>query len=380
MSQSDNSTNLPVLADTGTREESTRARIDNWLTGSKHQRYPAAVCRIGVGLAVLGLLLVNFSTRQVWAGQASIWAGPGRDAVAFPEFNLLSGASADILTLAYVITLIAAAMFAIGLITRPVNLVLLVGFIAITSQNPVVGLQADNLLRLALLWMLLMRTADVWSIDRLRRNWRMHSPGRRRLIREHRSWDSDDVLVPWLANGLHNIGLIGLCAQVALLHLSAGLDKVTQTAWQHGTALYSTLQLPEYRFYPWVNDALSQNAFPLAVVTYAVMFSQLFFVPLLANRITRAAVVWVAVVVNVFFGLLLAQPWAALTIIGVTMLFASDRALERVAVPRIRFSVLRPAAGWIADRGYDVADWVVAMWTEYVLTAYDAVKFKMTGR
>lgn len=338
-----------------------------WLLQDRQQAYCAAACRLGIGLAVFGMLAVNYSSRQIWAGQASVWAGPARDAKSFLELNILNGASADVATLVYVVTMLAALLFMVGAFTRPMNVVVLIGFIAVSSQNPVTQLQADNLIRIGLLWMLLMHVGEHWSIDRWRRELRgrrVDSP-RRRILQSRRSWDSVDVLPRWLLNGLHNVGLIGLAGQIALLYLAGGFHKVTQASWQHGTALYSTLQLPEFRFYPWVNNLISENSFLLALATYAVLVSQLFFVPLLINRVTRIAVVWLAVLVNVFFGILLAQPWAAVAVISVTLVFASDAALERAACR------LRQANAF---------DWFVAAWTRFVLTPYDAVKFKLTGR
>src|SRR5699024_1161471 len=202
------------------------------------------------------------------------------------------------------------------------------------SQNPVVGQQTDTIIRLALLWMILIRTSDVWSVDRWRRAHRTSNGngyGRRRLV-TFRSWDSADILPEWLLTGLHNIGLLALAGQVAVMYVAGGLNKVSDQAWQHGTALFSTLQLPEFRFYPWVSDLISHNTVLLAIATYAVLLSQLFFVPLLVNRVSRAVVIWTAVVVNAFFGLLFAQPWAGIAIIAVTLVFASDSALQRLTI------------------------------------------------
>lgn len=364
------------------RTHQVRGRIGYWLTALRHQRYGIAACRIGVGLAVSGLLITNFSTRDMWAGQASVWATPTREALTFPEIALLSGASSDVVTAAYILTLLAAICLTIGLLSRLANAVTFIGFVAIVSQNPVVGQQSDTIIRLALLWLILTYSSDVWSVDRWRRT--RHGNGRRRMV-SFRSWDSADILPGWLLTGLHNIGLVALAGQVALMYVAGGLDKVSDQAWQHGTALYSTLQLPEFRFYPWVSDLISHNTVLLAIATYAVLLSQLFFVPLLLNRVSRAAVIWTAVIVNVFFGLLFAQPWAGIAIIAVTLVFASDASLRRVTtsakpVTHRAGEVTGNVTGALAGAGYVALDWLTALWTDYVLTVYDAVKFKITGR
>lgn len=293
-----------------------RLRFERWMTLTRHASYAAAACRIATGLAVIGLLLSNFSTRSLWVGQASVWAEPARRSSSFPELALLRGVSDDVLFVVYVVTLLAAFAFVIGWRTKAANVVTYVGFIAIVAQNPVVGVQADNLLRLTLLWLLLMRTSDHWSLDARRRA---------RVARgdvDQRS--SDDVLPPWLSNSLHNTGLVALGAQTIIAYTAAGLAKVGQAEWQHGTALYTTLQLPESRPYPALSDLVSSNQVVLAGLTYAVLLSQLFFAPLLLSRISRRVVLVVSILVAFVFAVLFAAPWAQLAVVAVTLLFVSD--------------------------------------------------------
>ena len=301
---------------------STDGFVD-WMTAKRHAAYAVAACRIGLGLAVVGLLASNFSTRSTWIGQASIWAGPTRSFSTFPELALLRGASPDVLLVVYAITLLAAIGFTIGWHTKATNVVTYVGFIAVVAQNPVVGVQTDNLMRLALLWMLLTRAGDHWSWD-ARRRMRMEYGE----IKE-RAWD-EQVLPGWATNAFHNAGLIALCTQTVLAYTAAGLDKVGQSAWQHGTALYTTLQLPESRPYPKLADFVSESHVSLAVLTYMVLLAQLFFAPLLLSNISRRIVVVLAVVVAVIFAVLLAAPWSQLAVIAVTVLFVSDDTWLRI--------------------------------------------------
>ena len=300
-----------------------RVRFEHWMVDARHASRGAAAVRIGTGLSVIGLLLANFTTRDVWVGQASIWADPARSVSTFPELTLLQGVSGDILTVGYVLTILAAAAFVAGWHTKAANVVTYIGFIAIVAQNPVVGVQADNLVRLTLMWLLLMRTADHWSID-----------ARRRELLEHgdatpAAYEAD-VLPTWVANVMHNAGLVALLAQTVLAYTAAGLDKVSQDVWQHGTALFYTLQLPESRPFPGVSDLISNSQVLLAVLTYTVLLVQLFFAPLLISRYSRGAIIVAAVVVSVLFAVLFAAPWSQLAVISVTVLFVSDRGWERI--------------------------------------------------
>ncbi|MGJ9421656.1 HTTM domain-containing protein [Aeromicrobium sp. CF3.5] len=298
-----------------------RRGFERWMVDERHARRGAAAVRIGTGLAVLGLLLSNFTTRDVWVGQASVWAEPARSISTFPELALLRDVSGDVLSVVYVLTLLAAVAFTLGWRTKAANVITYIGFIAIVAQNPVVGIQGDNLLRLTLLWLLLMRTADHWSLDARRKD---------KLARgdaDAKAYEAE-VLPAWISNLLHNTGLAALAIQTMLAYTAAGLGKIAQDIWQNGTALYFTLQLPESRPYPGLSDLFSSSELVLAFVTYLILLTQLFFAPLLLSRYSRPVVIGSAVVVSVLFAVLFAAPWSQLAVVAVTVLFVSESTWE----------------------------------------------------
>ena len=347
-----------------------RGRVDDWALGEKHALRAAAVCRIGTGLAVLGLLLSNLSTRDMWVGQASVWAEPARAISRFPELRLLDGVSPDVLTLIYVVTMLASLAFVLGWHAKAANVVTFIGFIAVVGQNPVVGSPGDNLIRLTLLWMLLMRSSDHWSLDAARR--------RRRLAAGKEASREEDALPPWLSTGLHNVGLLALGAQTVLSSMAAGLDKVAESSWQQGTALFSTMQLPEFRPFPGLSDLVSESTVLLALLTYGVLLSQLFFGPLLLNTLTRRIVVVLAVVVNVLLAVVLGQPWSAVGTVAVIFLFVSDATWERVEDSVLL--AVQPVTDWLAERGYDVLDRLDDVRYKLVLPVVDWVRFTLLRR
>jgi len=351
------------------RFASVREQAEHAIFDRKLALHGAAAVRIGTGLAVLGMLVSNFSSRQLLAGPASVWADPARAVSSFPELALLRDVSPDIVTLVYSLTMLAALAFVLGWHTRLATVLTLVGFIAIVGQNPVVGGQGDNLIRLTLLWLLLVQTASVWSLDA----WRKARAARRR-----RPWDPEEVVPEWLSTSLHNLGLVGLGIQTVLVYMSAGLDKVSQDAWQHGNALYYTMQLPEYRPFPWLSDLLSGSTVLLAVVTYAVLLVQLFFGPLLVNRHTRALVLTLAVVVNLLFAVVFAVPWSSLSIIAVTCLFVSTATFE--ALDGWLRDLLAPVGDWLVERGYDVADGLDALRYRLFFPVVDWVRDRLPSR
>lgn len=347
-----------------------RGRVDEWVVGERHAVRAAAACRVGTGLAVLGLLLSNLSTRDLWVGQASVWAEPARAISRFPELTLLDGVSSDILTLIYVITMLASLAFTLGWHAKAANVVTFVGFIAIVGQNPVVGSPGDNLIRLTLLWMLLMRSADRWSLDARRRA--------RRVAAGKEASREEDALPQWVSTGLHNVGLLALCAQTVLASMAAGLDKVAERSWQQGTALYSTMQLPEFRPFPGLSDLVSSSTVLLAMLTYGVLLSQLFFGPLLLTSWTRRIVIVLALIVNLLLAVVFGQPWSALSTVAVTLLFVSDLTWERVEDAVL--DATQPARDWLAERAYDVLDRLDDVRYRVVLPVVDWFRFTILRR
>lgn len=338
-------------------------RVD--VTGRRltdHLLAPHAVAgsRILLGLAVLGLLVTNYSTRQMWVGDGSVWAGAARAASTFPEVSFVDGLSGDLLTLLYVGLMLAALALVAGWHSRVASILTLLGFIGVVGQNPVVSTAGDSLVRLGLLWLVLMCAGERWSLDAAAAE-RREADGR----------ESAQSLPTWLRTGLHNVAYLGLTVQVGLVYLAAGLDKVASKEWQDGTALYSTLQLPEFRPFPWLSDLLSDGRVPLAIVTYLVLFAQLFFVPLLLHPITRRIVVAAAIAVNVLFAFVLATPWSSLAVIAVTGLFVPDGAWEELG-HRVAARVA-PATDWMYERWYDALDSAEDLWFSAVLPVVDRI-------
>lgn len=323
---------------------------EDWLVAEPRALYGVAACRIGMALAVLGLLASNFTTRQAWVGQGSVWAEPARGISQFPEIALLDGVSGDILTAFYVVTMLAALSLLLGWHAKAANVVTLVGFIAIVAQNPVVADESDNLIRIALLWLLLMQSSERWSLDAWRRDRRGNGAGG--AARAARS--SEEVLPQWLSRGLHHVGLLGLATQTVLLFMAGGLDKVSQKIWQHGTALYYTMQQPEFRPFPGLSDLLSRSTVVLALLTYAVLLTQLFFAPLLLNPISRRIVIAATIVVNIVLAVVLALPWSSIACLALVALLVSTSTYERV--DQLLRNLLAPIGDWLAMRGYDLQD------------------------
>ncbi|MDR7481028.1 MAG: DCC1-like thiol-disulfide oxidoreductase family protein [Armatimonadota bacterium] len=197
-------------------------------------------------------------------------------------------------------------MVALGVAPRITLLLHWVMLWSLQERNPLLADGGDNVMRIALLFLCLMDTAaygavhasgtrpgrgDGWerrgrarlaSCDRLRR-W----PATGRALH---AW-----LGRWAATGravravAHNAGLALIVAQLGLLYLSTGLYKTMGELWQQGTALYYILRVDEFSL-PGRAEIVYRSV-PLVVLgTYGTVLFELMFLPCLANRWTRYAV------------------------------------------------------------------------------------------
>ncbi|MFT4189068.1 MAG: HTTM domain-containing protein [Aeromicrobium sp.] len=326
-----------------------REACERWLFGQRHALTALALCRILLGSAVFLTLAVNFSERSLWVGNGSIWAEPARDATAFPELWLVRNATDGVVTVVYAVTVFFSLALVFGWYTKVANAMTFVGFVAIAGQNPMIGASSDNAVRLALLWLLLTACGERCSLDSRRKELKIAMAGGGQRVR-----DAYEALPKWLGVSLHNIGVLGLAVQTVLLYTTAGFDKIARSAWRSGEALYYTTQLPEFRPFPAISDAVSSSSVVLALLTYAVLLTQLFFAPLMLTRPSRVIAVTVALIVNIFFAVVFGSVTASLAIMAVTFVVFPDDLLEE----RIDWlaEIMEPVVAWWDDVWFKITE------------------------
>jgi hypothetical protein len=280
-----------------------RERLETWFFTDKNALCGVAMCRILAGLSMLGLLATNFSSRGVLVGPGASWAKPDRGLSGFPQLGLVAGHGDAYVTVFYLTTMVFGGLFVLGWHTRVVGVLALLGHATLIEQNPMLGDQGDNILRIGMIWLLFMHNSEVWSLDARRR------PGQ--------------LLPLWFTNGVHNIALCGLAFQIFVVYISAGLFKLQGELWRNGTALYYPLQLPEYRPVPWLSDLLVANGPVLALATWLAVGIQLLFPPLLLNRFTRRLALTFVVLLHVSIAVLMALPWFSLSMVAYDAIFVS---------------------------------------------------------
>jgi hypothetical protein len=296
-----------------------------WLVEDKHALHGAAAARILTGLAVLGLLISNIRHRDVLFGQGSVWAEPGEDRlVHYWPTEIVAHLGSTAFLFYYLAIIALALLWILGWHTEMVGLLVLVGEVSIIERAPMVGDQGDNILRIALVFLLLMQTNEHWSLDARRRA---------------RRGAGSPMLPLWFTNAVHNIALAALAAQLVIAYFWAGMAKAGGDFWQHGTALYYPLQLQEFRPFPLLNDLFTHVGLVVGVSTYVVVVFELGFGFALLHPVARRIAIGVAIVMHVSIAVLMALPWFSLSMLAVLAIFVSTStyvALDGWVLKRVR--------------------------------------------
>ena len=253
-----------------------RDMVETWVFTDKHALYGVALARILSGCAVVGLLVTNFRVRELVFGRGAVWDEHLREAGSFWQPELVQGLGSTTFLAFYVAVIGLAACWVVGWRTRIVGPLMLIGEVAIVESAPSVGDQGDNILRVGVFLLLFMHTNEHWSLDARRRARTSAVPlvdgaKVRAVVANLRN--GHRVLPLWLTNGVHNLFLAALVFQLVVVYIAAGMYKAQGSFWQHGTALYYPLQLPEFRPFPFLTDLMTHYGVVVALATYVVLSS-----------------------------------------------------------------------------------------------------------
>lgn len=311
-------------------------RAQGWLLLRKNALFGLSATRILIGIAMLGLLLTNFTSRHVLWGQGSFWAEPYREINAFGGFiEVFDVGSPLLFTLIYLTLIAIATAVILGWRTRIMALLLALGMVALVERASPMGDQGDNIARIGLLLMVFMNTAEYWSLDARRRARKIAcTPKGERLNVAERLWFGLPVLPDWWTNLVHNCALIALACQIFILYTASALYKVQGSTWQAGTALDYPLSLHEYGVFPWLNALVTGHPLVLTTITYFSVFVQLFFAVGLLHPVTRRLFLLGVVVLHGGIAVLMGLPWFSLAMLAFDAIFVSSptyRKIERLA-------------------------------------------------
>ena len=306
----------------------------DWLTREHHSAHGLAAARIILGVVVWTQLVDNWADRSYTWGDGSRWTTPvdDREWPAFLGlFGQLGGAWFD---LAYLATIVFGFLLMVGAYTRATAVMTLFLWLSLYVSNPFVGSGGDAVLRMVLLYLCFTDAGRHWSVDA----WLRRRRG------EVRPW-----FPTWFGATLHNAAIVLMIHQVVMVYVGSALWKVQSERWMDGTAVYYPLQTEAYS--PW-RDVLHPilAAEPvIAGATWTAIVVQLFFPVLLIYRPTRAVALVVITGMHLGIGFLMGIMYFSLVMIAVDMLLISERSW-RTGVGWLRRFWLRERRGAVAKR------------------------------
>jgi len=265
-----------------------------WLADEPHQTRGVRALQVAIGAMLLFRLFTEgpyaaylWGPRGLGSGSMTLLCGNLVGGLLDRLFTTMTGTGAVLLILG-----IGALGLILGYRTRGATGMALFAFVLLEERLPDLPDGGDNVARLVLCYMLFL------------------IPGGGKRLR--------GSLSVWL----HNIAVLAIMLQVAVLYGTAGLTKAYGELWHHGTAMYYISQvqwfsLPAMRQVfknPWITTASS----------YVAVLYQVWFPVAIISPLRRT---WIAV--GIFFHLGIATFMGLVTfstvMIGLDLMFISDR-------------------------------------------------------
>jgi Vitamin K-dependent gamma-carboxylase len=296
------------------------------ISGHKYALYGLSVVRIGYGLVLIGILLINYHERRLLWGPESPWTyeifrGIQQDRGGLSLFQISS--SGAWFELVYHLTIVLCVLFVLGWRTRWITPALLVAVWSWQERTPIVTDGGDNLLRLTLIYLCFAQLSAHWSLD-AHRAARQQTAGHEVANRERLGWR--------VATVVHNSAVLAALFQVCLLYMASGLYKVQGQSWQDGTSLYYMLQIETLQSWPDLSRLIYTNSTVLVISAYLAVFIQVAFPFLMLNSATRRLELIAIIGMHIGIGVLLALPFFSLIMIVTDMLFIRDATYRRATL------------------------------------------------
>ncbi|MFO0899647.1 MAG: hypothetical protein U0836_19640 [Pirellulales bacterium] len=189
----------------------------------------------------------------------------------------------------------AIGCFLLGFFTRVATVATLVVFLSYVHRGPMINGQAEPILSMLLLYLVIAPAGNYLSLDRLLRRARGKLP---------REGEPEEFVTATIATRLIQIHLAGF-------YLLMGLTKLGGEAWWNGLALWWLIARPDSRW--WDFSFLAGHEYAWNLWTHLTVAFELLFPVLIWNRLARPLLLVAAVLVYV--------PLAMVT--GLTLFFAT---------------------------------------------------------
>jgi hypothetical protein len=287
----------------------TPGRIfDVFATQRLYPAYGLALLRMGYGLAVLVALLPDLrSFDEVWGGERSYLPA------LLAEENAADGQDLRFIFV-LAVTLLAAFTLMIGAAARLSALVLVFSYRSVIDQNSYLSDGGDNLLQIALIFVVFANVSEVWSVDgMLRRNFRFSL-----------------TLSSWY-RPIANSAWILLVMQVCVVYVVAGLAKIRGESWMAGEGVIRSLASIQFQAFPALSRFMLEFDWILVFSSVFVVLLQVYFPFLVASRWTRVPTLFLMISFHAAIGLVMGLTSFALAMIASEMVFVSDNLVRRIS-------------------------------------------------
>lgn len=299
-------------------------RLESWIMDDLRSTTAVMLVRIIVGTGIFLLVVVSWSNRRYFWGDASGWQDAQRETGlwGFFPFNFFNPADPDaVLQWKLAAVALIGLCIAVGFATR---LGILLAFFTVASLGalgPYAGDSADNLVRILLFFLIFTDSGARGSIDALIR----------------RRFPMPRILPGWLRCSLHNIGVIAIGAQTLIIYAIAGLTKLRGETWIDGSALYYSLHMEQFMPWPALNVWFGGLVVFVSLISWATVAGQLAFPVLLLNHYTRVGVVLLMMSFHLGIGVFMGLGVFSLIMFAADLIFIRDNEFERVRSDAGRF-------------------------------------------
>ncbi|MET9677644.1 HTTM domain-containing protein [Streptomyces sp. NPDC006482] len=347
--------------------------------------YQAAFFRIGLSSVVLAFLLREWPNRHVLYGNHSALSFDLAQVLIREErtFTALAWGDGGLwFETVYTVTIAAAVAVLLGWRTRGASVLLMAGVLSVINRNTLVGDGGDNVVRIMVIYLVLTRCAQVWSLDARR--------ARRRTVLSHGPghdpvglvlWAAAvAVLVPlssypaqgwslvfwtlWAVQGvwyaaelrfprhearaaldaaasmLHNCAMLAIAAQVCLIYATAGWYKIQGSRWQEGSALHYALHLDYFTPWPALSGFLAGSTLMILALSCLTVMVQVAFPFTLANRKVK----------NVLLAVMIAEHLGIAVVLGIPFLSLAMVVCDAVFLPTAFLVALGTRCERLAER------------------------------
>ncbi|WP_282693906.1 HTTM domain-containing protein [Streptomyces sp. CC208A] len=380
--------------------------------------YQAAVLRIGLAAVCLAFLLREWPHRHVLYGNRSPLSSDLARILVEEEHGLSVILWSDgqlWFETVYTLTVAAAVAVLLGWRTRTMSVLLMVGLLSLENRNSLVGDGGDNVLRIMVIYLVLTRCAEVWSLDARRerrraRDLERDTDGSQAGTGTARgSWAGFDLpglalwalavaplvtlsghhstrgwavalWILWAVHGvwyladrwfprhearavldaaasmLHNSAMLVIAAQVCLIYATAGWYKIQGSRWQEGSALHYVLHLDYFAPWPALSGFLASQTLLVLALTYGTVIVQVAFPFTLAHRKLKNVLLAVMIMEHLGIAVVLGIPFLSLSMVVCDAVFLPTGLLVALGARCARIPLpVRVPAPRIADPATDRA-------------------------